>query len=308
MLETKLLGFEHLKELYLKDEFFKGIYELCTQVQIEVSIFMKNFSLRIKGCVCPKRTIGEKAFGEYKTYWTLCEHFFWPHMKRDFHHICDRCLVCKSSKSKVKPHNFYTPLPVHTILPRSKTGKDSIFVMVNRFSKMTHFIPCHKTNYACDVEVVILHGLPRIIVSNKDSKFLSHVWRILWSKLGTKLLFFTTYHPQTDGQTEIVNSIMSYTPFELVYGFNPLTPLDLLPFPNINSIINYDGVSKAQFVKELYAKIRSHVERKVKKGKVQKVFNEGDLVCVHLRKERFPNLRKFKLLPRGDGPFEVLKK
>ncbi|XP_042992210.1 uncharacterized protein LOC122318677, partial [Carya illinoinensis] len=259
-------------------------------------------------------------FGVKKTLDILHEHFFWPKMKRDVTHICGRCITCRKAKSKVLPHGLYTPLPVPSEpwvdismdfvlgLPRTKRGRDSIFVVVDRFSKTAHFIPCHKTDDATNIadlffrEIVRLHGVPGSIVSDRDVKFLSYFWKVLWGKLGTKLLFSTTCHPQTDGQTEVVNRTLtqllrtvvhknlktwedclpfiefaynrtmhtttSYSPFAIVYGFNPLTPLDLMPLP-------VDG---------------------------------RNWVWVHMRKERFPAHRRTKLHPRGDGPFQILEK
>ena len=86
-------------------------------------------------------------------------------------------------------------------LPRSRKGKDSLFIVVDRFSKMAHFIPCHKSDDVFHItdfflkEVMCLHRVPRTIVSDRDVKFLSHFWHVLWGKLGTKLLFSTTFHP-----------------------------------------------------------------------------------------------------------------
>jgi hypothetical protein len=263
------------------------------------------------------------------------------------------------------PHGLYTPLPIPEFpwvdismdfvlgLPRTKHGKDSIFVVVDRFSKMAHFIPCKKVDDACHVadlffkEVVRLHGLPRSIVSDRDPKFLSHFWRTLWGKIGTKLLFSTTCHPQTDGQTEVVNRTLStllrsvlkknsklweeclphvefaynrvvhsttnHSPFEIVYGFNPLTPLDLLPLPNNSLLKHKDGKSKAEFVKKLHERVKLQIEKRnesyaknANKCRKKLLFEPCDWVWVHMRKERFPLQRKSKLQPRGDGPFQVL--
>jgi len=156
-------------------------------------------------------------FGVDKTLDLLKEKFFWPHMRRDVQRHCFICISCLKAKSKTMPHELYTPLPIASApwenismnfilgLPRIARGFDSIFVVVDRFSKMTHFIPCHKVDGAQNVsklffrEVVRLHGLLRSIVSNRDPKFISHFWKTLWEKLGTKLQFSTSYHPQMDG-------------------------------------------------------------------------------------------------------------
>jgi hypothetical protein len=98
-------------------------------------------------------------------------------------------------------------------LPRTHRRNNSIFVVVEFFLKMTYFILCHKTNDATHIanlffkEIVRLHGLPRSIVSDRDTKFVGNVWRILWKKLGS-LYFSSTYHPQRDGKTEVVNQIL----------------------------------------------------------------------------------------------------
>ena len=135
-------------------------------------------------------------FGVEKTCAILHEKFFWPKMRHDVEKHVASCIKCLQSKSKLMPHGLYTPLPIPNEpwthismdfvlgLPRSKKGRDSVFVVVCRFSKMAHFIPCAKTDDACNVadlffnDIVRLHGMPRTIVSDRDTKFLSHFWRL----------------------------------------------------------------------------------------------------------------------------------
>ncbi|GKV10834.1 hypothetical protein SLEP1_g22145 [Rubroshorea leprosula] len=111
-----------------------------------------------------------------------------------------------------------------------------------------------------------------------------------------------------------VHSATKFSPFEIVYGFNMLTPLDLSPLP-MSEHVNLDGKKKAEFVRQIHEKARLNIERRTEqyakqasKGHSKLVFKLGDWVWLQMRKERFPAQRHSKLLPRGDGPFQVLER
>jgi hypothetical protein len=204
------------------------------------------------------------------------------------------------------------PLPVPSVrwedismnfvleLTKRKRGRDNIFVLVDHFSKMAHFIPCHKSDnvsHAADLfftEIVRLHGVPNTIVLDRDAKFLSYFWRTLWFKLGTKLLFSTTCHPQTDGQTEVVNhtlstmlwavlktnlklweeclphiefaynrsvhSTMKVSPFQVVYGFNSSAPIDLLPLLP-SKMTCFDASQRSEFILKMHETTKLNIEK-----------------------------------------------
>lgn len=97
-----------------------------------------------------------------------------------------------------------------TGLPKVQ-GNDCMYVVVDRLTKYAHFFPIAANYMASQVadlffrEVFRLHGLPKTIVSDRDSRFMSSFWQELIRLTGTKLTPSTNYHPQTDGQTDIVN-------------------------------------------------------------------------------------------------------
>jgi hypothetical protein len=103
-----------------------------------------------------------------------------------------------------------------TGLPTSTKHNEAIMVAVDKLSKSAHFIPIKSTCKAIDIanifmkDIFKLHGMPKEIVSNRDTKFTSNFWKSLMAGLETKLLFSTTYHPQTDGQMKRVNQILEY--------------------------------------------------------------------------------------------------
>ena len=142
-------------------------------------------------------------------------------------------------------------------------------------------------------EVVRLHGLSPSIVFDREPKFENHFLRILLEKHGTKLNFSISYLPQTNGQNEVENITLSTMPrvimrdnhnsrdnyannkvvhnitnislFEVVYEFDPLTPLDLLPLPNPHTFVHKEGLTKDDFVKKMHERIQEQIQQQIEK-------------------------------------------
>ncbi|GJW99248.1 putative reverse transcriptase domain-containing protein [Tanacetum coccineum] len=142
-------------------------------------------------------------------------------MKIDIAEYVSRCLTC--SKIKVehqKPSGLLQKLEILewkwekitmdlvTKLPRSSSGYDAIWVIVDRLTKSAHFLPIrkdYKTKKLARIyinEIVARHGVPVSIILDHDGRFASHLWQALQKALGTKLYMSTAYHPKTDGQSE----------------------------------------------------------------------------------------------------------
>nr|CAE02081.2 OSJNBa0074B10.9 [Oryza sativa Japonica Group] len=165
--------------------------------------------------------------GSTKMYQDLKQPFWWASMRREIAEYVALCDVCQRVKAEhQKPAGLLQPLKIPewkweeigmdfiTGLPRTSAGHDSIWVVVDRLTKVAHFIPVkttytgHKLAELYMARVVCLHGVPKKIVSDRGSQFTSKFWQKLQLELGTRLNFSTAYHPQTDGQTERVNQIL----------------------------------------------------------------------------------------------------
>jgi hypothetical protein len=162
--------------------------------------------------------------GYQKTLVTVNKQYFWPSVKKEVTYFIARCLECQKLKAEHKnPTGLLQPLPIPewkwevvtmdfiTTFPRIAKQHDFIMVAVDKLTKDAHFILVKLTHKAIDIveiymhKVYKLHGIPKIIVFDRDSNFTLNFWKGLFKGFGTNLSFSTIYHPEIDGQTERVN-------------------------------------------------------------------------------------------------------
>jgi hypothetical protein len=162
-----------------------------------------------------------------KMYQDLKQHYWWTKTKIEIARYVASCDTCRRVKAvHMKTAGTLQSLPIPTWkwedismdfivrLPKTANGFDSIWVIIDRLTKIAHFLPV-KTKYpvvayaelyiAC---ILNLHGVPKTIVSDRGPQFVSKFWSELHKSLGTKLLHSSAYHPKTSGQTEIVYQIL----------------------------------------------------------------------------------------------------
>ena len=131
--------------------------------------------------------------------------FYWPGLKKGVAKIVGQCRTCQLAKYRKQNTSLYMPLPMLDRLwqdvsmdfmlglPHTFRKHDSILVVVDRFSKMAHFLPCSKISNASKIaklyfdEIVKLYGLPKTRVSDRDVHFMSYFWKTSWHLVGTKL-------------------------------------------------------------------------------------------------------------------------
>ena len=218
---------EALKEENLRAESLRGMEQYLETRADGVRHFMNRIWVPLFGNI--RGLIMEEAHksryyihqGQDKMYSDLKNVYWWPRMKADIAAYVSKCLTCSKVKIEYQkpPGLLQQPeipnwkweqiaMDFVTKLPRTPSGYDTIWVVVDRLTKSAHFIPMKETDNTSKLAqlymkvVVSRHGVPLSIISDRDTKFTSHFWKSLHKALGTKITMSTAYHPQTDGQSE----------------------------------------------------------------------------------------------------------
>eukprot|EP00877_Chromochloris_zofingiensis_P000946 jgi/Chrzof1/10852/Cz05g14160.t1 len=299
--------------------------------------------------------------GYAKTLHRIVQHFYWKKVAADVKAYIQTCPACLASKSSTQvPIGLLHSLPVPegkwqqismdfmVSLPTTASGFNSIFVVTDRLTKMCQCIPTVNNVTAPTVAELFMkhiwrqYGLPKIVISDRDPKFVCAFWRALFKSLGSKLAFNSAYHPKTDGQTERVNKSLEqvlrchcsafpekwddylhfaeftlnsakhvstgYSPFYLMYGYEPLCPVSL-----------HDDSVKVQSVMDMLKEMAHHLrvaQHNIEKARQQQteqankhrrdhVFHVGDMVMLSTENLNMYHEHGKKLKPRFVGPFAV---
>lgn len=302
--------------------------------------------------------------GFYRTYRRLAANLYWIGMKNTIQDFVKGCDVCQRQKYMASsPGGLLQPLPIPdriwedlsmdfiTGLPKSK-GYEAILVVVDRLSKYAHFVPL-KHPYTARViaevfvkEVVRLHGIPLSIVSDRDPIFMSNFWQELFKLQGTKLKVSTAYHPETDGQTEVVNRCLETylrcfiadqpktwsmwmawaeywfntsfnvstgkTPYEVVYGRVPPTLTRWVQGEIRVEAVQRELLDRDEAIKQLreqLLKAQDRMKQLADRKRCDRSFEEGEWVFVKLRAHRQQSVVSrihAKLAARYFGPYPII--
>ena len=270
-------------------------------------------------------------FGRVKTLERVRRHYYWPGMEQTidaYIKSCDRCQRFKhrthkahSTAKSYKVPDY--PWQVMTMdeksgLPKTVRGNDAFWVFMDKLSKRGHFFACKHKLTSVQIARVFMdvvfkhHGIPEVIISDRDALFTASFWDTLWKLIGTNLNMSSTNSPQTDGQSErtiktVVEMIANYaeahprdwdeflpaleyayndsvaaatcfTPFELDMGRSPVTPIKMLAFGLLGHRRYFtsddDGVNPRMFLERMSRDLAAARQRIYKQQIIQKRSSE----------------------------------
>jgi transposase InsO family protein len=305
--------------------------------------------------------------GMDKTYERVYRKYYWPKMRKYIRRYIKTCDSCQRVKpSNQKPLGLLHPLEIPeerwesvsidfiTHLPQTRNSNfDAITVFVDRLTKRIHLAASKTTDTAMNVahtflrEIFRQHGLPKNIVSDRDSKFTSKFWKTLTKQLGIQLKTSSAYHPETDGQTERANRTIEemlrhYIAYKqddwdlqlpiIEYAYNDSinTSTKMTPFyldlgrniesfeirsrnsnvPSANELTERLEESKKLAIECLH-RAQENQKRFADEKRTEAEFDINDEVLVsteNLNPEVYRNSPSKKLLPKFAGPYKIIEK
>ncbi|GJU25508.1 putative reverse transcriptase domain-containing protein [Tanacetum coccineum] len=280
--------------------------------------------------------------GSEKMCQDLKKLYWWPNMKAKIATYVSKCLTCAKVKIEYqKPSGLLVQPEIIqwrwenitmnfvTKLPKTATGQDTIWVIIDRLTKSAHFFPIQEDDTLKKLtrqylkELVSRHGVPVSIISDRDGKFTSHFWKSLNKALGTRLDMSTAYHPETDGQSERTIQTLKdmlrlpykykAAPFQALYGRKCRSPICWAEVGDSQ----LTGPEIIHETTEKIVQIKSHIQaardRQKSYADVRRKpleFQVGDKVM--LKVSPWKGVIRFdkrgKLNPRYNGPFKIIAK
>lgn len=370
---------QKLKEGYEEDEQAKQLLmELSVSPESNSQFTLQQGVLRYKGRVwVGNNTVAQQHIsvalhdsglgghsGVSATYSRVKQLFAWPAMKHSVQEFVRQCQVCQQAKTeRIKSPGLLQPLPVPNQaweivsldfiegLPTSNNF-NALLVVKDKFTKYGHFIPLKHPFAALQVTQIFmsniykLHGLPKTIISDRDRVFTSSVWQQMFRLSDTKLMMSSSYHPQTDGQTERLNqcvegflrctvhscprqwsnwisvaefwyntsihSALGKSPFEVLYGYTPrhlgIANLQLCTVSDLEQWLT-DRELLSQLIKQQLLRAQQRMKSQADKNRSEREFNEGDSVFLRLQpyvQSTIALRSNQKLLFRFYGPYKIL--
>ncbi|XP_058732695.1 uncharacterized protein LOC131604261 [Vicia villosa] len=370
--------FRTLKKFYQTDRVGQQLLTLASQNSEEYSISQGLLYFKKRVYVPDLENLRQQILTEYHhtpegghsgvkaTLARLRASFCWPGVYLAVKNMVKHCTNCQQNKYETqKKKGLLQPLPIPdrvweditmdfiTNLPNS-SGHTVVWVLCDRLSKFVHFLPLPTHFTARDlaarftVEIFRLHGIPRSIVSDRDPLFLSKFWKHFFKLQGTNLRYSTSYHPETDGQTEVVNrSLETYlrcfagehprkwhqflhlaeywynttehtaiqmSPFKALYGRDPPKLIDYVTGSATEESLHNTLQEQHNVLAELKSNLkRSRIvmEKQANSKRRPFTFHEGDLVLLKLKPYRQTTVvhrQSQKLAKRYFGPYKVIKR